>query len=82
MLNVIVLPSPSIGNKARETFKGTDHPIKSLDLRRAEVFYIQRQISYRVSENIVEQHSRSHSDAIKNANLISKIVLERFLFFT
>lgn len=41
MLNVIFLPSPSIGNKDRETFKGTGHPIKSLDLRRAEVFYIQ-----------------------------------------
>lgn len=41
MLNVIFLLSPSIGNKDRETFKGTDHSIKSLDLRRAEVFYIQ-----------------------------------------
>lgn len=46
MLNAIFLPSPSIGNKDRETFKGTDHPIKSLDLRRAEVFYIQAEANF------------------------------------
>lgn len=30
----------------------------------------------------VEKHSRSRTEAIKNADLISKIVPGRFLFFT
>lgn len=76
----------SVTKIVERTFKGTDHPIKSLDLTRGEE---QRFFTYNWGKShteyhkmFVEKHSRSSTGAIKNADLISKIVPGRLLFFT